>query len=127
MNRLAMIAKIVFSTTFVILWIYLLLNRKFSSIAFFVVIFMVGFFAQRRTFFWKVCLTFFGFMSMISMFGVFGGLEPHSQGDLAAGNWFGFNLPLFVMSIFSTVLSFLAGLWSEHPTTNTTTKAGSSK
>lgn len=111
-NKSAAIAKMVFAVTFLILWVVLLGDRKFASIAFFAAIFVFGFFSQRRRYFWKVCMVFFGLMSVIYSFGIFGGLEPNSQGVLASGNWGGLKLPLFLMLVLSTVLSFFAGLQS---------------
>lgn len=112
MNRTVATTKVVFAVTFAVLWLVLLEDRKYASLAFFAAIFLFGIFAQGRKYFWKAALIFFGLLSVIYSFGILGGLEPNSRGILSTGNWVNLKFLLFLMLIFSTALSFFVGLRS---------------
>lgn len=107
---MAAIAKVVFVATFIALWAVLIRDQKLASLTVFAAIFLLGVATQRTSFFWKACLAFFGLMSVLHIFAVFGGLEPNSPGILAGAEDMYEKLAVFLLLVLSTILSLVAGL-----------------
>jgi len=107
------IAKIAFAITFAILLGVLLRNQRYIFSGIFVAIFIAGWFIQKWKYFWRICLVFFGLLSVMFLFGALGGLEPNRQGILSSGNWLTLNFFLFLTSLFSALLSLFAGVIAE--------------
>lgn len=107
---MAAIAKVVFVATFIALWAVLIRDQKLASLTVFAAIFLFGVATQRMGFFWKTCLAFFGLMSVLYIFAVFGGLEPNSTGVLAGAADMHATLVVFLLLVLSTILSLVAGL-----------------
>lgn len=104
------IAKSFFVATFIVLWVSLIKDHKYLSMAIFSMAFLVGLSLQGKTFFWKACFAFFALLSIIYSFKIFGGLEPNNLGIVASGSWFRIEVVLFLMMISSAVISLVIGL-----------------
>ncbi|WNH54064.1 hypothetical protein [Stenotrophomonas oahuensis] len=107
---MAAIAKVVSVATFIALWATLIRDQKLASLTVFATIFLFGVATQRMGFFWKACLAFFGLMSVLYIFAVFGGLEPNSPWILAGAEDMYAKLAVFLLLVLSTTLSLIAGL-----------------
>jgi|GEM_PF-6689706 len=113
MTKAVMIAKVVFILTFATLWIYLFINQKYVSMAVFFAIFLIGWFIQRKQVFWKISLVFYGLMSVVFSFGVFGGLEPNTPGVISTGDWLSLEFLLYLMLVLAAIMSLVGGQATE--------------
>lgn len=110
MIKYIVFSKSSFLVTFFVLLIVLLRDQKYVSIAIFTIMYVVGFSSQNKRYFWEGCLVFFGTLSIIYSFRIFGGLEPNSYGLIYNGIFFNFKFLLFLLLIFSTFISLFSGL-----------------
>jgi hypothetical protein len=108
-NNVGIIARTLFSATYVVLFTILLRDQKYFSLAIFTGTFVVGILMQKKEIFWKLCLAFFGLLSVLYSFRIFGGLEPNSPGVYSRADWFGLESLLFLLLLSSTAISAVAG------------------
>lgn len=104
------VAKGIMALTFCVLCTLLVQDQKFVSLLLFSAVFIFGVAIHRRQYFWKVALVFFGLLSVIYSFRVFGGLEPNSPGTIAAKGAFGIETVLFMLLVLSLIASAIVGM-----------------
>lgn len=103
-------AKVMSMLTFFLLFFVLLNDGKIMSFIIFSLIFLCGLLIRKKSFFWKACTAFFGILSIVYAFRLFGGLEPNSAGVIAGKKFFSAEILLFVMLVFSFAASVSAGM-----------------
>jgi hypothetical protein len=101
-------AYVVFALAMTVEAVNLLLAGRFSTVVAICGLSALGFVLRGRSYFWKVCLLFFGLMSVLLAFRVFGGLEPNSPGALSSGDWL--SVVAFGLSVAALFAALFVGL-----------------
>jgi hypothetical protein len=103
-------AKFLMTATFAVLLAKFLLDQKFVLVAIFGLIYAAGFWIRFKDVFWKASFLFSSLMAIMLMFAVFGGLEPNTPGAIDTGEWFTFEIALFFLFVFCSLMALVAGL-----------------